>query len=266
MEVALALLESRVGLILTALVGGLLASRVLKISPLIGLAAASLPLFLPQTGIPAIKELSQKSPELLYGGTWGVCLLLGGLWFIIRPVVSALAGTFGLFRFGHLVALSAALVVVVLLYVDPGTLSRCLPNWRKTIGGLLLLASLVSVSKAFGKIVKAGLVLSIWSCVSVVLASQIFLHKMPHAVEMEDLAQLNSVMSADGARQVFDVLQRVVNVGRASGEMLGLSGSAFFKRAASHSDDLSGHLLYPLGLRGKRATSDEPPRVEEQFT
>ena len=137
-----------------------------------------------------------------------VCLLLSKF-----PKISPLK-TPNVLRLSYVLTLWLALAVVGILMVEPNLLTRYAPNWKSSAGWALLGGSLLCVSRAFGRVLKASTMLVVWSGVSIVLASQIFLNKMPHMIDQKDLTRLNAVVSAETTESVLYGLRRILRIGQ----------------------------------------------------
>ena len=142
-----------------------------------------------------------------------LALLVGCLLLSKFPKISPLK-TPNLLRVSYVLTLWLALVVVGLLIVEPNILTQYAPNWKSSAGWALLGGSLLCVSRAFGRVLKASTMLVVWSGVSIVLASQLFLNKMPHMIDRKDLAQLNAVVSVETADRALYGLRRILRLGQ----------------------------------------------------
>jgi hypothetical protein len=203
MEVVVSLFQSQTGLLLLLLGGSLLFGWLVKTPALLALAATAAPLALPYIDSPYIEKLRADHPQGAFAGAWMAVFALGLAWRSSVPVVGGFVGRVGLFHAGYLVALASALVVSIMLFFAPDTLVSVAPNWRSTFGGLLLAASCLSVSREFVRVLRAGVMLAVWSCVSLILASQVFLNKMPHAIRRDDLAQLEWFFAQSAVERAF---------------------------------------------------------------
>lgn len=184
--------------------GSLLVSRFLRISLVKTVVAASLPLSLPFIDLPLAKEFSHGHPAYLIGGAWAV-LLSGAIGYVmVRPVVSGAVASVGLLRLAYMLLLGSALGVVTLLMVNPEALSTYMPGWEGTAGFVLLSVSMLSMSLALARVLKAALLFAVWSFVSLVLASEVFLHKLPQEIVRDDLRRLEGVISSDRLHGLLD--------------------------------------------------------------
>jgi hypothetical protein len=196
-----------VGLPLAVLFGSLVVSRLLKISVLGTIVAASAPLALPFIKLPFVKEITHGHPEYLIGSAWAVMLSAAIGWVIVRPIVSGAAKSVGVLRLGYLVVLAGALVVTTLLLVNPEALTQHAPGWRGSAGFVLLSASMLSMSMSLARVLRAALFFVMWSFVSIVLASEVFLHKLPQEVVREDLKRLESMVPRAAIERAIERLQ-----------------------------------------------------------
>lgn len=196
-----------VGLPLAVLFGSLVVSRLLKISVIGTLVAASAPLALPFIKLPFVKEITHGHPEYLIGGAWAVMLSAALGWVLVRPIVSSAAKSVGVLRLGYLLVLGGALVVTTLLLVNPQVLVQHAPGWRGSAGFVLLSASLLSMSMSLARVLRAALFFVMWSFVSIVLASEVFLHKLPQEVVREDLKRLEAVVPKEAIERAIERLQ-----------------------------------------------------------
>lgn len=182
-----------------ALVGGfsVVVARALKVSYLLTVVLAVIPF-----GLPALEDrfypqqTSAYAPEVLMIAGWALAFLLLVVWSVMRPVVSALVGKFGVVRIAHGTLLLSAVLVSILLVIDPSRIGYYIPFWSTGLGVSLLGATLVSMALALVRTLRASLFFVIWSCVSVVLASEVFLHKPLFTLTRDDLSEIVSVDSS----------------------------------------------------------------------
>jgi hypothetical protein len=237
MDVAVGFFHSQEGLFLAVLVGSLVVIKLLKLSSAIAVAAATIPLAVYCIDVPLVSQLRSDYPAVAVGGAWLSTAILGLLWRGLSPICAGFSGSVGVLRFAYLTGLAAALVVVGVLFIDPDLLAQHVPAWRSTLGGTLLVVTLVGVSRALAQIVKAGALLAVWSGVAVVLASQVFLHKMPQAIEPADITRLEGLFASASARRalhgVHEALQGRYSLSRLLGglkpvlpEMQGVAATA----------------------------------------
>lgn len=196
-----------VGLPLAVLFGSLIVSRLLKISTVGTIVAASAPLALPFVKLPFVKEITHGHPEYLIGGAWAVLLSAALGWVLVRPIVSGAAKGVGVLRLGYLAILATALLVTTLLLLNPGVLTQHAPGWRGSAGFVLLSASLLSMSMSLARVLRAALFFVMWSFVSIVLASEVFLNKLPQEVVREDLKRLEAVVPKEAIERAIERLQ-----------------------------------------------------------
>jgi len=173
--------------------GALLISKCLKVSLIGTLVAGLVPLGLPFIELPFSQELTHRNPHYLIGAGWLLLLSLAVGWIVVRPLASAAVQSFGVVKCAYVLALGGALLVVGLLLANPALLNTYVPGWRGTAGLVLLCASLLSMSMAMVRFFRAAVFLAVWSMVSLVLASEIFLGKLPQEVIREDIKRIEEV-------------------------------------------------------------------------
>jgi hypothetical protein len=245
----LALPGFSIGLPLAVLFGSVLVSRTLKISTVGTILAASAPLSLPFIDLPVEKEFSQLHPEYVIGSAWAVMLAAAIGWVLIRPIISGAIASLGLVRAIYLGILAVAVVVVGVLMIDPEALTAYAPGWRGSAGLVLLCASLLSMSCALARVLRAAMLLVVWSFVSVVLASEVFLHKLPQEIVRDDLKRIQSLVPSEKLQRAIEQLDV-----RSSGEGLKafvLSGSSAAGVPAIEEKALSSRirgLFHEVGL------------------
>jgi hypothetical protein len=222
MEVVGSLFGSHGGSVLALLIGSFFIIKLLSLSSTVAVAAAGLPLSLYLIDAPLISQLRTEHPTVALCGAWCATALLGLLWRGVSPLWAGLVGNTGVIRQAYLAGLCAALLVVAMLLVAPELLLQYAPGWRSTVGGVLLFISLISVSKAIAQMLKAGALLVLWSAVALVLASQVFLHKMPYALERADVTRLESLLTSESARGTFRALLEALNGRYTLGRVVGI--------------------------------------------
>ncbi len=210
---------------LVLLVGSFLVSRTFKLAWTWTLAGGLLPLGLPLVPLPFSQEFINSRPELIMAGGWLV--LMGGAlgWVAARPAVEGAIASVGLVKFFYFVVLAGALGVTGLLLANPAALQDLLPGWRGSMGVVLLCASLLSMSIALARVVKAAALFAVWSGVSLVLASEIFLGKLPYNVLRDDLKSLESLVPKSVLGGIRSGLDSALSVSRDGLNALVLSGS-----------------------------------------
>lgn len=72
---------------------------------------------------------------------------------------------------------------------------------------MLLSASLLSMSMSLARVLRAALFFVMWSFVSIVLASEVFLNKLPQEVVREDLKRLEAVVPKEAIERAIERLQ-----------------------------------------------------------
>jgi len=240
-----------IALPMVMLFGSLLVSRVLKISKIGTILVASLALPLPFIEMPLAREFCHGHPEYLIGAAWAIMLAAAIGWVLVRPVVAGAVASLGIIKFVYLIILAGALSVTSILMVNPDLLARYAPGWRGTAGLVLLSASLLSMSLSLARVLKAALFLVVWSFVSIVLASEVFLHKLPQHIVRDDLKRIQSIMPSE---TLNSVLQRL-DVGMTEGDansifVLGGSPATGFRLSEEHSfSDRLRRRLEKSGMR-----------------
>lgn len=175
------------------LAGSYLVSKFLKISFIGTLLAGCLPLALPFLDLPFSQELTHRNPHYMIAAGWLLLLSLAVGWVLVRPLASGAVQSFGLVRCAYLCILAGALVTVGLLLANPAVLNSYAPGWRESAGMVLLCASMFSMSMALFRFFRAALFLVVWSFVSLVLASEIFLGKLPQEILNEDVEKIEQL-------------------------------------------------------------------------
>jgi hypothetical protein len=182
-----------IALPIAMITGSMLVSKFLKLSLLGTILAACMPLALPFVDLPFSQELTHRNPHYLIGAGWLVLMSLAVGWVVVRPLASSALQNFGLIKCGYVLLLAAALAVVGLLLGNPVVLSTYVPGWKGTAGMVLLCASMLSMSLALIRFFRAAVFLAVWSFVSLVLASEIFLGKLPQQVIREDIDKIEDL-------------------------------------------------------------------------
>jgi hypothetical protein len=190
-----ALSPSALGLLSSIILATLLLGRVFKLSLGLAFLAALAPVMAPLRELPLIDKFSSVPDAYLVAAAWGVMLIIGIAWLLCRPLYSTALARFGGVRLVYTVALATSVGVATLLVFNPRYLSENLPaGWKYTLGYLLLAVALFSASRAVWSLVRATFFLAVWGGVSAVLASSIFLDKLPHQVVWGDMAQARRVI------------------------------------------------------------------------
>jgi hypothetical protein len=135
-----------------------------------------------------------------------VAVLFGS--FIVRNFKISLS-SLGIFKLGYLALLGAALFVAGLLVLNPEPLARNFPGWKGSAGLVLLAASCIGVSKALWGMIRATVLVGVWGAVSLVLASSIFLDKLPQNISRGDLAKLQGAISSELVLEKIEQLQGI---------------------------------------------------------
>lgn len=179
-----------------AIIGAIVVSKVLNISQLASLFGAALPLGLPYADLSVSSHsLLSKPPVQVFGG-WGIMLGLAVSWVVLRALMRAVKGPAGLFRAIYSLLLCTAGLVVVLLLADPTTLHAIAPNWRESVGSILLTTMLASVGLTLLRVFKSAAFLVVCSIATVILATQVFFAKMPYDLERDDIQRIEKALPA----------------------------------------------------------------------
>lgn len=190
-----ALSPAALGLLSSIILATLVLGRVFKLSLGFALLAALVPVVAPLRELPLVDKFRSFPDAYLVAVAWGVMLIIGVAWLLCRPLYSAALARFGGVRLIYIGALASSAAVATLLVVNPGYLSENLPTgWKYTLGYLLLGVALFSASRAVWSLIRATFFVVVWGAVSAVLASSIFLDKLPHQVVWRDLAQATRVI------------------------------------------------------------------------
>jgi hypothetical protein len=199
---------------LAVVAGSVMVSKVLRIPLPLTLAAAIAPLIVPYIDIPGINGINRSHPYYSMGAVWIGVLLCALGWGAVRSLLSMNVSGLNLIKCGYGVASIGAFIAAVMLLLQPDLLQQFDPAWRGSAGGVLLGVSLVGATVAFGRLVRASASLVLRLAVSLVLASELVLHKLPHHVTSDDLKRLESVVSYDTLRLVFGTWGGVARFGR----------------------------------------------------
>lgn len=175
------------------LAGSFLVSKILKISLIGTVLAGCVPLVLPFLDLPFSQEITHRNPHYLIAAGWLVLASLAFGWVLVRPLASGAGQGVGLVKGAYLCLLAAALVTVGLLFANPAALNQYVPGWRESAGMVLLCASMFSMSMALFRFFRAAMFLVVWSFVSLVLASEIFLGKLPQEIIHEDVEKIEEL-------------------------------------------------------------------------
>jgi hypothetical protein len=232
------------------LVGSWTVSKILRFSYLATLLVSTLPLGLPFVELPLSKEFMGLKPELLIGGGWLFLFACALGWVVARPVVVGGIKSFGLLKVVYVVALGAALLVVAVLVSRPELMNTYAPGWKGGAGVVLLCASLLSMSLALARIFRAAVMFSVWAMVSLVLASEIFLDKLPQDVVREDLRQIESLVPPRLIDSAIEQLNVTVPDGAAKLKAFVLGGGSSTGFPFSGERGLAGRLQHSLRNSG----------------
>jgi len=214
MDAVSTLLSGDLVFLLAVVVGSIVISHFLQIAPLITLVAGVAPIVITQLDLPGTPDIIKNHPHYFWVATWVAATVSLVLWLVVRPAIAPNFRGFSPVRFGYWASSLGAFVVAAMLFLDPQLLQRIAPGWRSSVGGVLLGVSLIGVSIAFGRMVRAGLSLVLRLTVSLVLASELVLHKLPHQLTIEDLRRVESVVSADTFRLMLSTWGGMTRFGR----------------------------------------------------
>lgn len=146
--------------------------------------------------LPAIEQwrlggqLSTDTPEELMLAGWTIGFLSLGLLKVMKPFISAIVGKFGVVRLAHGILLISAVVVSALLVFEPTNIKLYIPFWSTGLGFSLLSATVVSMVFALIRTLRASLLFVVWSCVSIILASELFFHKPLFHLTKRDISEV----------------------------------------------------------------------------
>jgi hypothetical protein len=195
-----ALSPSTLGLVSSLILATLVLGRVFKLSLKFAFLAALAPVLAPLQELPFIAKFSMLPHEYLVAAAWVLMFILGIAWLLCRPVCSKALTTFGGIRLMYILALAVSAAVAVLLVFNPRYLSENLPSgWKYTLGYLLLAVAIFSASRAVWSLIRATFLVAVWGAVSAVLASSIFLDKLPHEVVWGDVIYAKRVIEEGSA-------------------------------------------------------------------
>lgn len=181
---------------LCALIGAIAVSKALNISQLASFLGAALPLGLPHADLSVSSQsLLSKAPVQVVGG-WGMMLGIAVIWVLLRALLRAVKGPMGLLKAIFSLLLGAAGVVVVLLLAEPRMLHTYFPDWRESVGGLLLATTTASVALTMIRLFKSAAILVFASVATVILASQVFFEKMPYDLKESDIQTIERALPA----------------------------------------------------------------------
>jgi hypothetical protein len=141
---------------------------------------------------------------------------------------------------------SAACVVV--LYLDRTLLDVILPNWRATIGLVLLTVTALTVMVGLLRIARAMSFVLLWGFVALVLATEIFFGKLPVEFFSEELQVPDTAESGDR----FETAIRQLPLGDANAGRVILLGGANAEGVPEAIDGYFDRLEQWLKARGER--------------
>jgi pimeloyl-ACP methyl ester carboxylesterase len=200
--------ESSLVVIAAVCIAAFVVKKICKFSIAVALAGVAAPVLLPLKELPFLRQFDGLNQAYLVGGSWGVLIAAGLGWSLIRPFVSAAVASLGLLKLCYLALLGASLLVSALLVVDPQLLDKTVPGWKGPLGMLLLAASCVGVSKSLLGMFRSTTLVAVWGGVTLILASSIFLDKLPHHISKSDLRKLQGVVSVQAMERIFDRFSR----------------------------------------------------------
>lgn len=179
------------------LAGSWITSRLLGFSWWLCALLACFPLIIPELNLPITSSLQTVHPLMLIAGGWGVLFVIAMTRALVRPARAAIGTPGGVISAVYLMLLLAALTVVTLLYVEPTILERTLPGWRGGLGLVLLAVAALTMAISLIRVMKLVTVFAVWGVVSLVLASEIFLHKLPTEILKEEVTRLSPLIARD---------------------------------------------------------------------
>lgn len=191
----------------SVVLASLFVRKLFKVSLLPAIAGIGAPLVLPLRELPLLEQFSHLPHGYLVGGAWGGIICGALVWVVLKPAVSGAVASLGLVRLGYFALLGGALIVSALLVVNPEPLASNFPGWKGPAGLVFLAASCISVSQALWRMVRATTLLVIWGGVSLVLASGIFLDKLPQDIKRDDLYKIRGIIPLEVINSVFDYAQ-----------------------------------------------------------
>jgi len=187
--------------------------RLLNISFITALAGIATPLILPLRELPIAQEFPNLPRAYLVGGAWSGILCGGFLWSLLRPAVASALSGLGIFRMAYLGLLGGALILAGLLVANPEPLARNFPGWNGPAGTVLLAASCIGVVQAMWRMFRATVVVALWGGVSLILASSIFLDKLPQHIRRDDLQKIQAFISDESVARVLGQLEALSSRG-----------------------------------------------------
>lgn len=196
--------ESSLVVIAAIAVAAFAVKKICKFSMAVALAGVAAPVILPLKELPFLRQFDGLHQAYLVGGSWSALILAGLGWALLRPFISAALASLGLLKLCYLALLGASLLVSGLLVIDPQLLDRTLPGWKGPLGMLLLAASCVGVSKSLLGMFRSTTFVAVWGGVTLILASSIFLDKLPHKINKGDLNKFQGIVSAQTMEKIFD--------------------------------------------------------------
>jgi hypothetical protein len=191
------------------LLGSFIVRKLFNVSFAMAAASIGAPLVLPLRELPFLRQFSDLPHEYLIGGAWGAIACVALFWAFLKPAVSSAVASLGFLKLGYLVLLGTALVVASLLVLNPETLTRNFPGWKGSAGLVLLAASCIGASKALWGMIRATVLVGLWGAVSLVLASSIFLDKLPQNISRSDLAKLHGAISSELVLETIEQLHGI---------------------------------------------------------
>jgi pimeloyl-ACP methyl ester carboxylesterase len=196
--------ESSIVVIAAICIAAFVVKKICKFSMAVALAGVAAPILLPLKELPFLRQFDGLHQAYLVGGSWGGLIAAGLAWSLIRPFVSAALASLGLLKLCYLALLGASLLVSGLLVVDPQLLDRAVPGWKGPLGMLLLAASCIGASKSLLGMFRSTTLVAVWGGVTLILASSIFLDKLPHKLSKSDLQKLQGVISVQAMEKVLE--------------------------------------------------------------
>lgn len=177
--------------------GAFILSKILGFRFWISFLLACVPLSLPFFNLPFSRDIQENQPLLLVGAGFALLLLVAFVRALLRPIVSPigfLSDASSLKLFARVLTIAALVFVSVLLYKRE-LIEQFLPvGWKGGLGIVFLSVSILTACFSLFRILSSTVVFILWSAVSLVIASEVFLSKLPHELVREDLREILSLM------------------------------------------------------------------------
>lgn len=222
--------------LLAVLLCSIVVKKLFKVSFAAALSGSAVPLLMPLGEMPILQHFNHYPRFYLVGGVWAAMVSCGVLWVFLRPFFSAAVTSFGLLRLGYFALLAMALFVSVFLVCNQDILINYFPGWKSSLGMLLLATTLICIARAMVKVIQESTVVLLWGAVSLVLASSIFLNKLPHHISKEDVMRVEDGVPGELATKTLEYLNRFFQGGVGAFSFLKVSQDKDF--VAQSSDDV----------------------------